>query len=244
MAKDKDKKEKKEGVGFAGFLIVLLIITTWLSVMALMIKLDVGGFGSGALRPILKDVPVLNKILPDATDEETARESDYPYTTLAEALEQIKKLDASLGSKEAEIGALNDKVAELEKEVARLKTFETQQEEFEKEKEKFYDEIIYGDSAPSADTYIEWYQSIDAEKAEEIYRDMISSRQADEDIKKLAKSYETMDAKKAAAILATMKNDLDTVALIMNELSDAAKGKILAEMEADYAALVTKKLMQ
>ncbi|MBR4515403.1 MAG: hypothetical protein IKO61_11015 [Lachnospiraceae bacterium] len=244
MADKKDKKEKKEGVGFAGFLIVVLIITTWLSVMALLIKLDVGGFGSGALRPILKDVPVINKILPDATDEETARESDYPYTNLADALQQIKKLDAALGSKDAEIGALNDKVAELEKEVARLKTFEQQQEEFEQEKNKFYDEIIYGESAPSADTYIEWYNSIDAEKAEEIYRDMITSRQADEDIKKLAKSYETMDAKKAAAILATMSNDLDTVALIMSQLSDAAKGKILAEMEADYAALVTKKLMQ
>ena len=171
MAKDNDKKEKKEGVGFAGVLIVILIITTWLSVMALMIKLDVGGFGSGALRPILKDVPVLNKILPDATDEETAKESDYPYTNLADALEQIRKLDAALGSKEAEIGALNDKVAELEKEVARLKTFEQQQEEFER---------VISENKAIIDEYRKVVKSL--EEQNEMYDSLIASLHTNQEI--------------------------------------------------------------
>ena len=59
-------------------LIGVLIVITWLSVMCLLIKCDVGGFGSRVLRPVFKDVPMINKILPDASDEEVAIESDYP----------------------------------------------------------------------------------------------------------------------------------------------------------------------
>ena len=52
-----------------------------------------------------------------------------------------------------------------------------------------------------------------------------------------------MDAKDAADILENMKNDLDTVALIMNNMSSSSRGKILAEMDPEFAAIVTKKLL-
>ncbi len=240
MAKD---KEKKEGGGKgAAILIAILMITTFLSTMALLIKLDVGGFGT-LLRPVFKDVPGINKILPDAGDEEASKESDYPYRNLSEALDAIKVMDESLKSKDAEISTLNDKVKELEAEVSRLSAFEAAQSEFEEKKKEFYDEIVYGDSAPSADTYVEWYNQLDAEHAEQVYREIITARQADDDIKKLAKSYESMDAKKAAGILEKMSNDLDTVALIMSNMSNDAQGKVLAEMDPEFAASVTKKLL-
>ena len=69
----KNKREKGENSGSnkgVGILIGVLIVITWLSVMCLLIKCDVGGFGSRVLRPVFKDVPVINKILPDASDEE------------------------------------------------------------------------------------------------------------------------------------------------------------------------------
>lgn len=43
----------------------------WLIIMALLVKLDVGGFGSTVLAPILKDVPYINRILPDTKTENT-----------------------------------------------------------------------------------------------------------------------------------------------------------------------------
>ena len=55
----KQKKEKSGGMKGTGVLIIILIIISWLSIMALLIKCDVGGFGSGVLRPVLKDVPEL-----------------------------------------------------------------------------------------------------------------------------------------------------------------------------------------
>ncbi len=52
-----------------------------------------------------------------------------------------------------------------------------------------------------------------------------------------------MDAKKAAGILESMKTDMDTVALILNNMGTEARGKILAEMDPDFAAAITKKLL-
>lgn len=243
MAKEKRDRGEKKGISASAIVIMILIIISFLSIMALLIKCDVGGFGSEVLRPVFKDVPVINKILPDASDEEVAKESDYPYDNLADALEQIKVMDEEINTKDAEILSLNDKVAELQSEVEQLSVYKTEQEEFEEEKNKFYDEIVYGDSAPDADTYIEWYNEISPERAEEIYSQLISAKQADDEILELASTYENMKAKNAADILQSMKNDLDTVALIMNNMSAEKRADVLAAMEPEFAASITKKLL-
>ena len=244
MAKrDRNRDGESGGSKVAGVIILILALTTFFSVMALLIKCDVGGFGSKVLRPVFKDVPVIKEILPPPSDEEVAIESDYPYDTLEKALNQISVLDAAIGSKDAEIVSLNDRVKELEAECVRLATFENNQTEFEQEKKEFYDEVVYGESAPDTDTYIEWYNSLDAEYAEKVYREIIEAKQVDQEILDLASAYESMDAKDAAKILESMKNDLDTVALIMNNMSASSRGKILAEMDPEFAAIVTKKLL-
>ena len=241
--KDRNRDGESGGSKVAGVIILILALTTFFSVMALLIKCDVGGFGSNVLRPVFKDVPVIKEILPPPSDEEVAIESDYPYDTLEKALNQISVLDAAIGSKDAEIVSLNDRVQELEAECARLAEFENNQTEFEQQKKDFYDEVAYGESAPDTDTYIEWYNSLDAEYAEKVYREIIEANQADQEILDLASAYESMDAKDAADILENMKNDLDTVALIMNNMSSSSRGKILAEMDPEFAAIVTKKLL-
>lgn len=59
-----------------------------------MIKTDVGGFGSTVLYPLLKDVPYVNKILPQP--EETVEQTEgteHQYGSLSEAISQIKELE-------------------------------------------------------------------------------------------------------------------------------------------------------
>ena len=60
-AKDIAKQESalddgSEGGGISTFLITVIIIVIWLAILILLIKLDVGGFGSNVLKPILKGV--------------------------------------------------------------------------------------------------------------------------------------------------------------------------------------------
>ncbi len=242
MSKEIKDKENSGNKGI-GIIMVVLIITTWLSVMALLIKCDVGGFGTEVLRPVFKDVPIIKEILPDATDEEIIKESGYPYTNLKDALDRISVLEASVGSKEAEIIKLTDQVTELQAEVSRLSVYEEEQENFEVKKTEFFNEIVYGENAPDTDIYVEWYNELDPEYAEQVYREIVAANTNDQQIIDLAKAYESMDPKDAAEILETMKYDLDTVALIMNNMSAESQGKILAEMDPEYAASVTKKLL-
>ena len=152
-------------------------------------------------------------------------------------------LEASVGSKEAEIASLSDEVTELQAEVSRLTVYEQEQENFEAKKTEFFNEIVYGENAPDTDIYVEWYNELDPEYAEQIYREIVAANTNDQQIIDLAKAYESMDPKDAAAILETMNNDLDTVALIMNNMNTESQGKILAEMDPEYAASVTKKLL-
>ena len=62
MAKEKRDREGKKGIGASAIAIMVLIILFFLTLMALLIKCDVGGFGSEVLRPVFKDVPIINKI--------------------------------------------------------------------------------------------------------------------------------------------------------------------------------------
>jgi flagellar motility protein MotE (MotC chaperone) len=244
MAKNRNSANgSSTGTKGVGVMIVILIIITWLSVMALLIKCDVGGFGSKVLRPVFKDIPIINAILPDASDEEVAKESDYPYENLQEALVGVASMEDAISEKDALIVSLNDTIEEQQKELDRLKTYETEYTNLQEEKNKFYNEIVYGDSAPDTDTYVEWYNELDSEAAEEIYREIVQSNTASSKITDMAKTYEGMDASAAADILSSMSNDLDTVALIMNNMSTTARADVLAAMDPELAALITKKLL-
>ena len=76
-SREADLDAEDVGSGFATFVITLLIIFMWLAIMALLIRLDIGGLGSQVLAPVIGRVPVINRILPEGSipkdDEETAR---------------------------------------------------------------------------------------------------------------------------------------------------------------------------
>ncbi|MBO5237458.1 MAG: hypothetical protein J6B50_01605 [Lachnospiraceae bacterium] len=240
MAKN---NEEKAGAKLLSVVIIFLIVVVWLAAMIILIKLDVGHFGSQVLRPILKDVPVVKLILPAASDEEAAAESDLPYKTLAEALERLEALETINAENEALIQSQQEELIEKDNEIARLRVFEDEQEEFNELKNDFYNEVVYGNSAPDADTYTKWYESIDAEAAEEIYRQVIAQDKADSDIKELANTYAEMDPASAAKVLQTMGGDLDTVAKILDNMTSSDKADILENMDPEFAANITKKLM-
>ena len=83
MAK-KDKKksqdntmEESTGSKLVTALIVIVIVAIWLLIFGVLIKLDVGNFGSSVLTPVLKDVPVLNWFLPDSGSDDSSQSVEY-----------------------------------------------------------------------------------------------------------------------------------------------------------------------
>ena len=243
--KDKvDKGEEKDGVlsRILTFLIVIFIIAIWLAIFAFLIKYDVGGFGSNVLRPLLKNVPVVSDILPEVSDEQLAKENSYPYRNLTEAMERINALEAELKeTKGANTGNANY-LAGLEAEVARLRTFEENQLQFQAEKDRFDREVVFNDKAPDIEEYKKFYEGIEPDNAAEIYRQVVEQQQVNKKIVEQAEMFKNMEPAKAAAILGGMSGDLDLVSKILLNMKTSEAGAILAEMDSNMAAKVTKKI--
>ena len=237
---DSGEDGEKKGGKISGILIATLIIAIWLVIFGLLIKMDVGGFGSTVLRPLLKNVPVINQILPAASDQEIANETGSKYKNLTEALARIKELEQELDTYKNTSTDSADKIAELTAEVSRLKTFEDSQVNFDDLKKKFDEEVVFNAKAPDITQYKTWYESIDAANAATIYQQVLEKINYTQQVKDWADAYSKMEPKNAAAILQEMTGDMDLVSAILSNMKTSQRGLIMAQMDTVFAAKITK----
>ena len=241
---DQEAELEEEGSNIPIFLTTVAIVGIWLLILCVLIKLDVGGFGSGVLKPLLKDVPVVNKILPTEgpllQDGEEVEDEYAGYSSLKEAVEQIKLLELQLEQAGLKSSTLEDENTKLKEEITRLKTFEASQVEFERIKTEFFEEVIYAEKGPGVDEYQKYYEAIDPATAEFLYRQVVAEIEEEKEIQAYAQTYSDMKPKQAAAIFEEMTNNLDLVAKILGEMSTEDRGKILGVMDSEIAAKLTK----
>lgn len=217
--------------------VTILIILIWLGIIALLIKCDVGGFGSTVLRPMIKDVPYLNRILPES--DEIIKDTEYQYETIDDAIARIKELEALLDAQISENSEDADTIADLEAQIAELQVYKQEQATFEELKEKFYEEVVFSDQAPDVEEYKTYYESIDPENAEVLYKQAVEQLEKSSEVEDYAKTYSTMKAKEAAAIFDTMTDDFELVADILSCMSTKARADILGKMTPENAAKIT-----
>ena len=238
-----DEFEEESGGGKAAVVFVtLMIIFIWISILAVLIHFDVGGFGSTVMQPILKDVPYVNKILPKTEEEETKTKEDskYPYKTVDEAVAYIKELEKELADAKESNSENDAYVADLEAQAAQWKEYKDNEQKFEEEKAKFYKEVVFSDQAPDINEYKKYYESIDPQNAENLYKQVVEQQEKDDDMSDYVKAYSQMKPKQAAAIFDTMTDNLELVAKILSAMKADARGDILGNMKTDTAAKVTK----
>ncbi|MDY3797361.1 MAG: hypothetical protein SOZ81_11765 [Agathobacter sp.] len=258
--KKKEKKEKKEKAksesGLEGyeeeeetigsklmiFFVTLLIIVIWLGIIAILIKSDFGGFGSTVLAPMLKNVPYVNKILPESEVVVNTENTEYPYDSIEEAVEKIKELEIELDNATSSGSTDAQTIAELQAQIEELMVYKQEQADFEKEKEKYYEEVVFSDKAPDINEYKTYYESIDPENAEVLYKRVIEQIEEDQKIKDYAATYSTMKPKEAAAIFDTMTGDLKLVAKILMAMDTESRASILGKMNTDTAAKLTQMM--
>ena len=234
-----DEEESSGGNKLLNAFIVVVVIAIWLVIFGLLIKMNVGGIGS-MLRPFLKNVPVINRILPEATDEEIAEETGSKYKNLAEAIDRINELESQLDNYKNSDSSDSQTISELQAEIARLKVFEENAQYYQDLKDKFDREVVYADNAPDIENYKQWYESIDADNAAKLYQQVVKDLQESQRVKDWAEAYSKMDADKAAAILEEMTGDTNLVAKILNCMTSKQRGAVLAAMDPVYAAKITK----
>lgn len=244
-AKEAELADDEDGTGPV-VLTTLIIVLVWVGIICALIKLDVGGFGSGVLAPILKNVPVINKILPDeatgSMDSEDGEEDiDVAgYTSLKEAVSEIEDLEEELIDYQEELNAKNERILALEEEIKRLETFEDMQVEFERIKTEFYNEVVYSEKGPGEEAYQKYYEAMDPATAEVLYKQVITQTEENAEIQEYAQAYSEMKPKEAAGIFEAMKDNLKLAARILGEMEPDERGAILGVMDPEVAAKITK----
>lgn len=239
-AQEAELSADDESGGFFTVIATIGIILVWVAILCVVIKLDVGGFGSKVLTPLLKDVPVVNLILPNSPDSGNISTDNGGYTNLNDATEQIKNLELQLQQAQTDNLKLQEDVANLKAENARLQEFEDKQVEFQRIKNEFYEEVVYAENGPGAEAYQKYYESMDPTTAEYLYKQVIAQLQEDKSVQDYASAYSSMKPKKAAAIFEQMTDNLNLAARILKTMSAENRGNILGEMDPAIAAKLTK----
>lgn len=251
MAK-KDKKDKKdvntsneqeeEGKGskVVTALIVLAIVIIWLAIFGVLIKLNVGNFGSDILYPVLKDVPVINRILPTTGTEDYS--GKYNFSSIEEAVARIKELENQLATGSDTNSANASEIDDLKKEIARLQTYENDKKQFDQRVKEFDEKVVFNDKAPDISEYKTFYEGISPDNAEKIYKEVLEKIQYSQKIKDQADIYSKMEPAQAAKVFETMTGDLDLLAGILSNMSQSKSALILQNMQAETAAQITKKM--
>lgn len=237
-----DDPDFEDDGGFGGklavFLATIIIIAIWLGILVLVIKWDVGGFGSTVMYPLLKDVPYVNKILPEV--EIPIEQQQYPYTTLSEATEYVKQLERELAESQKKISKKNDRIKELKAQLEKLSVYEENEAKFEQLKQKFDEEVVFSNNAPDIKNYQEYYEAIDPANAQVIYRQVLEQQKKNKEMEDYVATYSSMKPKKAAAMFNAMMGDNSKlVADILGAMDTESRASILAEMEAENAAIIT-----
>ena len=245
IAKQEEALGDEGGNGIVTFFATVLIVILWLAIVCVVIKMDVGGFGSSVLTPILKDVPVVNMILPSKShsgSSNTTSENYGGYDSMEEAVAYIKQLELELEREQTASKAKDTQIDELKAETLRLKEFEERQVEFQRIQAEFMEEVVYAEKGPGAEEYRKFYEAANPTVAESIYRQVITQEAADSKVQEYAQTYSEMKPKQAAKVFEEMTDNLDLVAKILNAMSVDDRAAIMGVMDSAVAARLTKMM--
>lgn len=241
IAKREDALNDGEGGGFAAFFATVFIVIVWLAVIAVIIKLDIGGFGSNVLTPVLKDVPVLNKILPGVHLTETTNPEAYGgYSNLLDAVERIEFLEKELETAYSDIQFQEEELTDLKAEVKRLQEFEKMQVDFQRIKTEFYEEVVYAENGPGAEEYQKYFEAMDPTTAEYLYKQVVVQLEESAQVQEYSSTFANMKPKEAAAIFEEMTDNLELVSRILMTMNAQQRGEIMGQMDPAVAAKLTK----
>jgi flagellar motility protein MotE (MotC chaperone) len=231
-------EEENKGNGLMTFFATVFIIVVWLAIMVLVVKTDVGGFGSGVLAPLIEDIPILNRILPKSSVDNGATSS----SDIAGMRQEIETLRLQLEAAQASSSSSTLQIEQLLAEIERLKKFEDKQVEFERIQKEFYEEVIYSANGPGAEAFREYYEEMDKTTADYLYKQVVAQQLVDDTIQDYVDTYAQMDPSQAAAIFEEMTDSMALVAQILNAMTPEERGEILGEMSTQTAAKLTKLL--
>jgi len=233
--------ERKKGGALKIIIIIVAVLLVLIISAGALIRFDVFGLGTQVVGPIIKDIPVVNLILPEMPEEVIeGSEGTYSFESIEEAIEILKITEKMLMESDEKAEKISEQLTQLTAEVERLKVFENNQRQFEEDKAAF--DLAIATSSEALD-YKVWFETMYPENAARIYGDVIQEVKISEDLQGIFSIYQNMKSDEAAAILEGMSvTKLDQVATIIKNVSSDQGAKILGAMDPTTAAKITAYL--
>lgn len=230
-ADDSQQKKPKKKKG-KGKLIVLFFLIIIIGFIVSVIGFNAFNLREKYLRKTIDKIPVVKDLL-----KAPVTEDDIKEPTSEEMKATIASLEKEIESQNEKINTLTENNNSLQLENARLKEIESQQVKFKEDKAKF-DEMI-ANNDPTA--YSSFYEQISKENAENLYEEAKASAEQTKELKKYTETFNTIDATAGAKIIEEMVGtDMNLASLILKNIDNEQRAKILAEMDATKAASVVK----
>ncbi|MGE4282495.1 MAG: MotE family protein [Clostridia bacterium] len=236
--------KKKTGAKSEGLLtkvLLVVIILLLLSLPLLIIKFDVRGMGQ-KVRPLLEDIPYVQKVLPpkpDPTDPKFMNKKELTESFLSYK-EQFEQLSLESNSLKKELELLSNVEQNYEQ-------FQKDQDKLEEEKVKLQQErqqleadknSFFQDIADEKKTdFKAYFEKIHKEEAQQLYKEILEDEKIDQQIKEYVSFYENMDAENAAKIFDEMSTSkMDLIVSILKNMNREQAAEILAAMNITNAA--------
>ncbi|NLM09509.1 MAG: hypothetical protein GX213_01755 [Clostridiaceae bacterium] len=257
QTKGKNKKDIKAGIldGILTILVsILIVLIIFGGAFYYLLKNDVGGLGE-YFRPSIGRIPVLKLALPPLPESEDPYDPKYltqqellakynelrsTNKELSEQLEVANKRIANLEKEKDQWGAVAGEAQEiLEKNEETVKQILEQMEQLDSDKKEF-DRIV---AMSDAEAFARYYEKVDPENAQELYREIIQNEVVEQNYKNLAKPYTEMEPANAAAILTELGNsDMELVVNLIEAMKTDEKAEIIENMDPKFAAELMKSI--
>lgn len=177
----------------------------------------------------LKNVPVIGKLIPDASDEEVLSAEELNI--------KVKSQEQEIESLKAQIETLESNNEALSNQNESLKQYETMYTEFLEQKEAWDVEVAKTNTA----LFIEQFESVYPDTAERIYKTLKGEKLLTDKQKTLSKTIGEMDEAQAAKALELLiATDSELLQVIFEGMNTDRKALILSEMTSEAAAQVIK----
>lgn len=212
----------------------LILFVAIIALLILAIRFDIGKIASKYIGPKIKNIPIVKHILPKVAKDDpySAHSREQLIDLLNDGESQLETLNANLKEKDLII-------IELEKQIENLEVFEKEHLKFKEEKRNFDEQVASMDE----DEFIQFYQQMYPEHANEIYRDLVKKQQMDKEQKKYAAMIAEMDAASSAKVLENLfQTDIDIILSILSNMDMESTASILEEMDSKIASTIVKQL--
>ncbi|NSW89883.1 MAG: hypothetical protein HPY74_04215 [Firmicutes bacterium] len=233
--------------GFLAFIVAIVIMSGILvGAFYFVVHNNIYGIGE-KYRKEIQNMPLLKWALPKPPDPD-----DPEYLTDAEIRNKYKKIKEERDKLLKELEDANRLISELEiyKEGYEKVVLEREKEESKlmEEKRKIEEdraELQKLAAKGDKEGFKKYFETIDRDTAEEIYKEILLEEKSDMDMKGFIQIYENMDESSAARILNEMgEQRIEIIVKILLGMKKENASAILGEMEPGFASKITEKMAE